>query len=192
MSKTNFYTYDGVIMGCSSLNAGAAPFHPSNEPINICIYNDGRPSLTLVSDIDRYQILHNIEDQALDEAFPPSAQDSAELELVEIFVGLLAELDFMEEYEENNRRTFSGFSRRWEVRRVSGLQDRPRPALHSIKPRDHSASKYKSTGSILVSVHPVRRCNGMYVGNWARDSHSRRAKPNLTKIKTIQQPQKQH
>lgn len=125
----------------SVLSADAAPYHPSSyyEPINIAIYNDGVPSMTLMSESDRYDILHGIPDEALDEGcFPLDATDAAELEAMEAFVAEMANLSFLEEREEQARQSFNHIKKRWEVRRQSGLSVRgPRPAMNLIIPTTH-------------------------------------------------------
>jgi hypothetical protein len=119
----------------SLLSPNAAAFHPFYEPVNVAIYNDGVPSMTLVSEEEVCEILHGIQDEALDEGFPPTAADAAELEAVAAFVECMAMLAYMEEREEEARLTFCHIKKRWEVRRSEGLQlasrrTEPRNAKH--------------------------------------------------------------
>jgi hypothetical protein len=132
----------------SKLSVNAVPFHPSKtttwshyDPMNICIYNDGAPSLTFVTEKDRYDILHGIDDEALDDVFPPDAVEAYELELAEAFVSEMAILAMLEEREEQSRQSFAQFEKRWEVRRAAGPSGRPRPAMHLIIPVNHNVVK---------------------------------------------------
>lgn len=103
------------------------------QDVNSIIYNDGVPSLAFQG--SSHQFLQTIQDEALDEAFPPDAQDAAELEAVEFFVEMMATLSFLEEKEEATRAEHSGLKKRWEARRE--LVGRPKPAKHLVKPVVH-------------------------------------------------------
>lgn len=87
-----------------------------------------------------------ITDETLDEAFPPTAQDAAELEAVEFFVALMANLDELEEQDYAIRSLRMGMKKRWEVRR--GLVGKPRAAMNRIKHVDHVEPR-------LVDIHDV-------------------------------------
>jgi len=118
------------------LSVTAKPFHPTHgTEINTIIYNDGIPSCSFEGSDSEF--LHTITDEAIEEAFPPSAQEAAELEAVEVFVEMLANLAHLEEKEEMTRFSpdHTGLGKRWEVRRE--LQGKPRPAKHSVKPVMH-------------------------------------------------------
>lgn len=130
------------------LSADAKPFHPRNEPVNIAIYNEGVPCMSLRSEADRAKILHGIEDEAIDEGFPPDAEDAAELEAAEEWVMDMATFALMEEREEEARTGFVHIKKRWEARRVEGPTGRPRPAMHLIVPIDH-CSKHKNVKTIV-------------------------------------------
>lgn len=118
----------------------AAPFHPTFEPVNLAIYNDGVPTLAVPDEAER-ELLHGIQDDALDEGFPPDALDAAELEAVETFVEMMAALSLLEDRETRARESFIGLAKRWKARRVAGLLDRPRPARHLIEMIDHQRGK---------------------------------------------------
>jgi hypothetical protein len=137
----------------SILSPNAAAFHPFFEPVNVAIYNNGVPSMTLVSEDEVCEILHGIQDDALDEGFPPTASEAAELEAVADFVQSMAMLAYMEEREERARLTFCHIKKRWEVRRSEGLIGRPRPAKHSVEEVKHLPRSAVHTMSIVPYTH---------------------------------------
>jgi hypothetical protein len=137
----------------SILSANAAAFHPTFEPVNIAIFNDGIPSMTLVSEEEVCEILHGIQDDALDEGFPPTAADAAELEAVAAFVECMAMLAYLEEREERARLTFCHIKKRWEVRRSEGLVGRPRPAKHTVEEVKHLPRPSVHTMAIVPNTH---------------------------------------
>lgn len=105
----------------------AIPFLPESKwklP-SFEIFNAGVPTLVPV---DKSQVVRGISDEALEQHFPPDAQDAAELDAADSFVRTLATLDIMEEREERSRETYSSFPKRWETRRLEGLLGRPKPS----------------------------------------------------------------
>ena len=138
----------------SKLSIDATPFHPSRylwcDPVNICIYNDGEPTMTLCTEKDRHDILQGIDDEALDEVFPPDAEEAFELETTEAFVREMATLSMLEDREEQARHTFCHYEKRWEVRRAAGPSGRPRPAMHLILPVVHNAKIYRPDTTTLA------------------------------------------
>jgi hypothetical protein len=143
----------------SCLSVDAAPFYPSgfcSEPVNIMVYNDGQPSMTCGSEKDLNDLLRGIDDEALDECFPPDAEEAYELESAEVFVKEMATLAMLEEREERARRTMSHLEKRWEVRRAAGLAGRPRPAMHAIEPVHHNVKIHPSKVTTL-SFHRMDR-----------------------------------
>ena len=135
------------------LSVTAKPFHPVHgTEVNAIIYVDGIPSCcSLGSNIGdanynysncMSEFTHSIADEAIDEAFPPSAQEAAELEAVEIFVEMMANLAHLEEREDVMRFKGKGLGKRWMARRE--LRSKPRPPKHSIRLVDHNnANPYK-------------------------------------------------
>lgn len=114
------------------LSVTAKPFHPTmGTQMNSIIYNDGIPSCCFQGTDTEF--LHSITDEAIDEAFPPSAQEAAELEAVEVFVEMMATLAHLEEKEEMTRfsEDHKGLGRRWKARRE--LEGKPRPAKHTVE-----------------------------------------------------------
>mmetsp|Transcript_19199 Transcript_19199/g.31884 ORF Transcript_19199/g.31884 Transcript_19199/m.31884 type:complete len:178 (+) Transcript_19199:190-723(+) len=109
----------------------AHPFHPTNSMETFQIFNNGIPSLMpLDSDVIR-----GFSDEAIDECFPPTAQDVAELEAVEEFLQTLVRLELMEEREERVRLDITLLPKRWAVRRE--LQGKPRPARSEKEVNSH-------------------------------------------------------
>jgi hypothetical protein len=133
----------------SILSPDAAAFHPFFEPVNVAIYNNGVPSMVLVSEEEVCEILHGIQDEALDEGFPPTASEAAELEAVADFVRSMAMLAYLEEREESARLTFCHIKKRWEVRRSEGLIGRPRPARHTVEEVKHLPRSTLNTTTIV-------------------------------------------
>lgn len=118
------------------LSITAKPFHPVHgTEMNGIIYIDGIPTCSFQGSDTEF--LHSITDEAIDEAFPPSAQEAAELEAVEMFVEMMANLAHLEEKEEMTRfsEDHTGLGKRWMARRE--LKGKPRPAKHSINPVIH-------------------------------------------------------
>jgi hypothetical protein len=143
----------------SCLSVHAAPFYPPglcNEPLNIMVYNEGQPCMTCGSVKDLNDILHGIDDEALDLFFPPDAEDAYELESAEVFVKEMATLALLEEREERARRTLSHLEKRWEVRRAAGLIGQPRPAMHTVEPVKHNVKIHPSKVTTL-SFHRMDR-----------------------------------
>jgi hypothetical protein len=141
------------------LSVDAAPYYPTSlwkEPMNIMVYNDGVPSMTLATEKDCYDVLHGIDDETLDQFFPPDAEEAYELEVTEIFVREMVTLAFLEEREELARRTFCHLKKRWEVRRAAGPSGRPRPATHMIIPVNRTV-KVCFPQTTALAFHKVDR-----------------------------------
>jgi hypothetical protein len=123
--------------------------------VNTIIYNDGIPSCSFQG--TQCEFLHGIADDTLDEAYPPSAEDAAELEAVEIFVEMMATLAYLEDKEEALRSSeHLGLQKRWAARRE--LVGRPRPAMHSIEPSLHGttgSAKKNEKVTDIVSIQLI-------------------------------------
>lgn len=180
----------------SVLSPQAAPFHPHvyYEPINLAVFNDGVPSLTFRSGSET-EILHGIPDEAIDEAFPPTAEEAAELEACEIFVDLMVNLAMMEEREDAIRRTHAGLQKRWEARRKQIAH--PRPPKNVVQRVNHGDSHhlFGDTTSIVAFDHS----DSLFEHKMRAKENSRMAKPivskkmgrsHMTFKKPIQQPRK--
>jgi hypothetical protein len=132
----------------------AHPFHPTNSMETFQIFNNGIPSLVpLDSDIIR-----GFSDEAIDECFPPTAQDVAELEAVEEFLRILAHLEVMEEREERVRHDISILHpKRWAARRE--LQGKPRPARSEKDQTAHSKIPHEDEIKLIVFDRKQRDFN---------------------------------
>ena len=177
------------------LSPYAPEFFPSSTlkpDVDLCIFNDGVPSLVMSSHSTISELIDGIPDEALDEAFYPSAHEVTELEDMKDFVEMMAALSYMEECEERARTTFSHIKKRWESRRVEGLSGRPRPAKHLIKAALHGVTPssralvcYQNQANrIMHDQQMLHRDTDLRVKH--RDIASRKQKHHYT----IQQPRK--
>lgn len=137
--------------GTSGLSPDAPPFHPSSlEHEDFAyVYNDGVPGLVLTSERDVAKVLYGIQDKAIDENFPPTAEEAAEMEAVQAFVDLMATLAFLEEQEEQSRINFDSFVKRWECRRAEGLTGKPNPAKGLVQPKNHSPRQTQNIKTLV-------------------------------------------
>jgi len=115
----------------SILSPLASPFVPiermhDGESIFKAIYNNGVPELVRFGNHSDHDIIHDIPDEAIDELFPPTASDAAELDAVDEFLRTMMYLSYLEEREEKARNGFSHVKKRWESRRQQGLIGKPR------------------------------------------------------------------
>lgn len=184
----------------SQLRFEAPPFQPmmmcDQQPFEIAIFNEGMPSMTLPGEIEVYQIL--IQDEALEEGFPPDAQEAAELEDVERYNELQALLILMEERDEEARSGFTHIQRRWEVRRQEGLgkkkpMDVASDKLHAM---NHSNRAHHVTSQALISrphhshfkMDHSQRIKSMKDPSMTMN----KSMNNHTRMVLIQQPRKQN
>ena len=176
----------------STLRADARPFHAHAcyEPIDIAIYNDGIPSMTVPSEEGRCEILHGIEDP-LDQ-FPPDAEDAFEIEMAEKFVEEMANLALLEERDQRARTGFTHVKKRWEVRRANP-HGRPKPATHLVVPANHVPNKAANITTLVVSSrhHRVNMQNKMRAQELKQRTEPRNMKMTAMKhTQPIQQPRK--
>jgi hypothetical protein len=73
------------------------------EDYGVIYDGDGIPVMQAV----QHQVLHNISDETLDDAFPPDATDAAELDAADDFVETMALLGLLEDHEEIARQDYS-------------------------------------------------------------------------------------
>uniref|UniRef100_A0A6U3S1N0 Uncharacterized protein n=2 Tax=Ditylum brightwellii TaxID=49249 RepID=A0A6U3S1N0_9STRA len=147
-------------MGTSLLSPLASPFTPTpryaEASPEFVIFADGKPSLVCAGDHPEHEILQGIDDSAIDEMFPPTAEEAAEIEAVEFFVTTLAEISLLEDREERARTAFSHIKKRWEARRGAGLRGKPYPA-RSNPDQFKSAGLAKSKETSLISTEHYPR-----------------------------------
>jgi len=187
----------------------AEAFHPMHyvqtmmyEPVNLAIYNDGVPSLSVPGEFES-ELLHGIQDEAIDENFPPDAREAAEMEAAETFVEMLALFSILEEREEQTRENFVGFTKRWESRREEGLLSRPRPPKNSVQLVDHNNGGRKtvegtsnlvtmdslnSNHKIFSSINRGKQLNEKHTSSKASMKGGRNM--GKTQRRTVQQPRK--
>jgi len=185
------------------LSVTAKPFHPVHgTEVNAIIYNNGIPSCSFQGSDTEF--LHSITDEAIDEAFPPTAQEAAELEAVEFFVEMMANLSHLEEKEEMTRfsEDHTGLGKRWIARRE--LISKPRPAKHLITPVIHHHKPNEQKITDLVAFDAERSSQASLKEHRLRQRETERmarlTTPHKNKVVTnrhkkqmpIQQPRKQN
>jgi len=185
------------------LSVTAKPFHPVHgSEMNAIIYNNGIPSCSFQG--SRSEFLHSITDEAIDEAFPPSAADAAELEAVEIFVEIMANLAHLEEREEMTRfsEDHTGLEKRWIARRE--LRGKPRPAKHSVEPVVHGRHRHSQENATDLVAFDLEKAQGSLKEHRLRQRETERmarlttthkkkmAQNRYKKTMPIQQPRKQN
>jgi len=131
----------------------ANPFVPiekihDEESAFKAIYNNGVPELVTFGSHSDHDVIHNIPDEAIDELFPPTASDAAELDAVDEFLRTMVYLSYLEEREEKARNGFSHVKKRWESRRQQGLIGKPRQV--DMRPVTHGASMLRSNEKTIV------------------------------------------
>lgn len=112
-----------------SLSPSAAPFRPAPpEPgLEFAIFNDGVPSSVYHGARPEIEIVQQIPDEAIEELFPPSAGEAAELDAADEHVETMAWLAYLDERDERARLHFTDCQKRWATRRKDGLVGKPRP-----------------------------------------------------------------
>lgn len=170
------------------LSPSAEPF----QPIEFAIFNNGVPSSVYYGGHPEHDVVQHIPDEAIEELFPPSAGEAAEMEAAEDFVETMAWLSYLDECDEAARFSFAGYGKRWAARRKAGLIGKPHPARSHHHRDTHShSSGGSSDGGMLSSsdgemslvpyvprifeAKPRRVENRMFgVGNIPKNSRSMR------------------
>jgi hypothetical protein len=148
-----------------TLRFEATPFHPMTmmmcQPLEFAIFNDGVPSMMATCEAEISEIVHGIQDDALDEGFPPDAQEAAELEEVDLYNEMQALLILMEEREEDARSGFKHLMKRWEVRRRQGVATGSKPKAvsksHMEHKMMHSNRSHVTSQAIVPHTHHVHK-----------------------------------
>uniref|UniRef100_A0A7S2MV14 Uncharacterized protein n=1 Tax=Helicotheca tamesis TaxID=374047 RepID=A0A7S2MV14_9STRA len=187
----------------SVLSPLAVPFTPDHcytqASPEFVIFTNGRPSLVCAGDHPEHEILQGIDDEAIDELFPPNAEEAAEIEAAEDFVAALADISLLEDREERARNEFSHIRKRWEARREEGLRGKPHPARSTPDhTRSVSLTKSKETSIVPTENYPRAysfpdiesrlRCKD----NKRRELTGHKINRNQHKVTPIQQPRKHY
>jgi len=96
--------------------------HTNTDSIFRAIYLNGIPQLVAFGEHSDHEVIHNISDEAIDDLFPPTATDAAELDATDDFLRTMVDLSYLEEREERARNEFSHVKKRWESRRQDGMK----------------------------------------------------------------------
>lgn len=196
----------------SVLNPLANSFHPRfGEPLDFgTIYIEGVPSASFSGTAHpEHNTLHNIPDDAIDEAFPPSADEAAELDAVMDFVLTMSYLNVVEEQEERARTNFSHVAgKRWEARRSRGMVGRPHPAKspkagsfvgmaknHQMYSQETDIVPYDWGKKVHMPFHDLECMRSRNVGRGHHGMHGKtggRYARGRSYTKPIQQPRKQN
>jgi len=133
--------------------------HPSPsaeplKPLEFAIFNNGVPSSIFYGEHPEHDVVQHIPDEAIEELFPPSADEAAEIEAAEAFVETMAWLSYLDEEDEAARFSFAGIKKRWEARREDGLVGKPHPAKSRHYHDDERSVSVTSAGSSESSLIP--------------------------------------
>lgn len=184
------------------------------------IFNNGVPEGVVFGEHADHEVLQNIPDEAIDEAFPPTAADAAEMDFVDDYIRALVDISFLEDGEERARTEFDHLKKRWEARRGDGLKGKPNPyksELEAIVNRILTSSPRSSMIHSKINLHETKivgynkhermmesldsklacRAAAKSTSRATRSSNSSRKKKNsmipaITFSKNIQQPRKQN
>lgn len=142
-------------MSASILSPLASPFFPVegkyDESAFRAIYINGVPELVAFGEHSDHELIHNIPDEAIDELFPPTATDAAELDAADEFLRIMVDLSYLEDREEKARNGFSHVKKRWESRRQQGLMGKPSRGHIGTSRVIHSTSMINPTERNIVS-----------------------------------------
>jgi len=180
------------------LSPFANPFYPSiieHDGGFSVLYYDGIPTGL----VDEHEVIANIPDEALDEVFPPTATDAAELDAVDDFLKMLVSLSLIEDREERCRFHLGLVAaKRWEAKRKDGLRGRPHLPSGRVERLDHEMKKLNLHERRLISHtrHQQRALdkNCSYLHNASNHHRYREEKRNFIHKadKCIQQPRKKN
>lgn len=123
------------------LSPSAQAFEPSSSSLEFAIFNNGIPSSVFYGMHPEHEVVQHIPDEAIEEIFPPTAEDVAEIEAAEDFVETMAWLSYIDECDEKARFSYQGYGKRWAARREDGLVGKPRP------PRTQHSDQASDDGS---------------------------------------------
>jgi hypothetical protein len=147
----------------------------------ICICNDGVPAMSPADVHSEQELLSGIADEAIDDCFPPTAQEVAEMEAAEMFVALMSHLSLLEEREEHDRTDLSEFAKRWEARRAEGLVGKPHPPMEHKQ--DTASHHTKEVHETKLVTYDQRHKNLAILQTRDRDRVRAEDKRMFTKVK---------
>jgi len=180
----------------------ANPFIPMRIECNEdsafrAIYIDGVPELVIAGEQPDHEIIQNIPDEAIDEVFPLSATDAAELDTVDQFLMTMVNISYLEDREEKARNGFSHIKKRWESRRQQGLNGKSIQIRADIERAIHGTSLIRSTKNIVPYDRNIERSSGSNLNSKLREkvitkhqNLSKRSNVLHRYSKPIQQPRK--
>mmetsp|Transcript_14120 Transcript_14120/g.16667 ORF Transcript_14120/g.16667 Transcript_14120/m.16667 type:complete len:199 (+) Transcript_14120:19-615(+) len=187
------------------LSPHASPFAPFEAPTDADsifreIYFNGVPQLVAFGEHSDHEVIHNIPDEAIDELFPPTATDAAELDATDDFLRTMVDLSYLEEREEKARNEFSHVKKRWESRRQDGMKGKGKLTQNRVGMRHviHGASILDPAERNIVTYgNHIARTSFPEQGSRLRDKSiaknqniSRRSNGLHGHSKSIQQPRK--
>mmetsp|Transcript_16765 Transcript_16765/g.20483 ORF Transcript_16765/g.20483 Transcript_16765/m.20483 type:complete len:183 (+) Transcript_16765:137-685(+) len=171
----------------------AAPYYPSQYQYPI--FCNGVP----VGTVNTHEAIYNITDQALDEAFPPSAIDAAELDASDDFVSVMVDLSFIEDREEKGRSNLGYVaSKRWETKRREGLKGKPYVTSYGRVERVNHENKRSNHNEIRLLPHrrhfvtSVKGPRNPFIPSRRNAQFSNQRSTSARYSKPIQQPRKQN
>eukprot|EP01083_Nonionella_stella_P211183 763851_1 len=167
--------------------------HCEDESSFKAIYVNGKPELVLTGEHPEHEIIHNIADDAIDEVFPPTAADAAELEALDNFLTMMVNLSYLEESEEKARNEMSHIKKRWESRQ--GLKGRPHNVTNMATRTNHILFSTEEKNLVRYGQH-LRKSSNSSMDSRKREpfmvkNNKSKANKNLHGyIKPIHQPRK--
>jgi len=191
-------------MSTSVLSPLASPFVPVKVPYDTnsafrAIYINGVPELVAFGEHSDHEVIRNIPDEAIDELFPPTATDAAELDATYEFLRTMVDLSYLEEREEKARNGFSHVKKRWESRRQEGLKGKPtqgnnidmRRVIHGTSMLDPAEKNIVTFGTNIVRSSFVEQDSRIREKSMTKHQNiPRRSKGLHGNSRTIQQPRK--
>jgi hypothetical protein len=154
----------------------AKPFEPSlstsrNGASFFHIYNNGVPSMIHAS--GEFEIIEGVSDEAIENIFPPTLEELHEMDEVDVFVEMLAEIAILEDRDEAAR-SFADVKKRWAARRKEGVPVRG-TAESSSGSSHHSRARFHHSNPVagipMVQHHRLSTDLVPYNANQARLTH---------------------
>jgi len=161
----------------------AAPFYPSQYPL----MSNGMPVATL----NTHEAIRGYSDQAIDEVFPPSAADAAEMDDLDDFLAVMVDLSFIEDREEKGRNDLGCVTtKRWETKRKEGLKGKPHLSYGSVERVIHENTRIQQDETRLVTHRRHVDRNAFVPSNRNNVHYTNQRNNSIRYTKHIQQPRK--